>query len=128
VKDAWDHPIYSRKIGLYHIAGLDLETFPKAYPGLDLVGKCFVAPRGAGQDCPKPLSDPVPSEYRVELTKYGQARSNETKLKIWEDMKRVVQELNLRDLQDKPTRTYWSSYYLWAHCLSIPGRHKNYFQ
>jgi hypothetical protein len=132
VKDAWDFPTYSRRIGLYHIGRLDLEKFPQTYPGLDLVGKCFVAPRGQGLDCPQPPTDPVPKEYKVELAKYGQARSNELKATIWEKMQRLVRDLKEKEVSEiqegRQPSSNWGSNYLWAHCLTLPGRYKNYFQ
>ena len=129
MKNAWLHPTDSSRIGLFFASKLDLETFPGDYPGLDLVGKCFVAPRGPDEGCPIPLSDPVPQEYHVQLENYKRTKRNDhvQKLAIWENMRGMVREMNsTQQLGGNPSLL--SSNYLWVHSLTLPGKFKNFYQ
>jgi len=129
VKNAWIHPTDSSRIGLFFASKLDLETFPGNYPGLDLVGKCFVAPRGPGEGCPEPLSDPVPQDYHVQLEQYKRTHPDDQVQKhaIWENMKGLVREMNTaQQLAGHPSTL--SSHYLWVHSLTLPGKYRNFYQ
>lgn len=116
---------------MYLISQLDLANFPQRYPGINLVGKCFVGPRGADFECPEePLTDPVPDDYHKDLRNYTMATSNEEKLEIWGRMQKLgeyLKDSSHHVVSGKPA-TAWSTYYMWAQSITMPWRYKNYYQ
>lgn len=120
VKDVWDEPCSSARIGLFHVSRLDLSQIV-IVSAMDLVSKCFFSVRGHGPG-KKPAKDPIPGGNCSVIFRQYQESRDETIRQGHLD-RFYAEALHHRLMNPEYVKEYW-----WIWSIVQPGHFPNYFQ
>jgi hypothetical protein len=120
VKDVWDEPCSSARIGLFHVSRLDLSQIVKV-SAMDLVSKCFFSVRGHGPG-EKPAKEPIPEgNCKVIFRQYEESRDENIR-------KGHLDRFYAEAQHHRTTNPDYVKEYWWVWSIVQPGRFPNYFQ